>query len=804
MPRKRAQGPAQPDAAGSHLGRDLYTAAVADLDDVFYSGSDNEDYESPEEREQRLIAAAQRFLLNGKPYIMSSHLNGPFEASSGWTNPWSRKSHRAPAAGRKSKSGCMTPREPAVKPTQQHTTGAKKTKETHLPTPESLSSAHNVCSGPLSSNDRIKKWQRTVVPPDANDMSLGASPSISQSQPGKRKLDKEPTLWERRKRSKPLTQVPEEIRTPASRYDRPQSSQRTKGSLHSKERAERREDKDSNDELMITSPTPFRKHNSNRLRTPSVPAKRSPVKEVFSSQHNESEDELGTPTSKGQKPAAPVTPASSELSAPPTDITRRHLPQSETESLSESEECSTTEDSPSPIQTSTPMKRAQDTELRRPTTPNTPTMHHASESEDESSSDDDDMSIISDSRMRALSVELNGPKETKPPRRSTRLRAEADIPVASIIVVTQSSDESGSESTESENIDGSAETECESEAAGDIEMGTGSSPQKISESLSSEVDGCSPAVDSRDNQTTSSTRQPLGALDTNELNKPVENPKAATRSSSSTFSEARTSPVSDDSARPAIKPQQSSLRLSPNRNVPEYPSSMATVTRPQTPTATVWKTPVKTSNMRSLEIEKPAPEPYIPSFASFMSPSPKRVRPQRTWPSNRPRKTVSWAPLPDGKDAGNFGSEPSASVIGLAHGDCCEDVVRSGDTSRPSRRMASPPPDSEAVDSAIEEGQSLGLLFTRLNGKEERRPMAPLAVESCEPMQVDEIPGQAMSDDKKVSGSEGLVATAAAPSGSNEDAWLDTIMDNVENELATHAWDEPVTSQANEGLAFGF
>lgn len=790
------QSPAHPDAAGSHLGRDLYTAAVADPDDVFYSGSDNEDYESPEEREQRLIAAAQRFLLNGKPYIMSSHLNGPFEAGSGWTNPWSRKSKRAPAGGRRSKSGCTTPREPAVKPTQQRATNAKKTKETHLPTPESLSSTHNVCSEPLSSNDRIKKWQRTVVPPDANDMSLGASPSISQSQPGKRKLDEEPTLWERRKRSKPLTQAIEETRTPTTRHDQLQSSQRTKGSLHSKERAERREDKDSNDELMVTSPTPFRNHNSSRPRTPSFPAKRSSAKDVFSSQHNDSEDELGTPTSKGPQPVAPVTPTSSELSAPPTDMTHHHLPRSEPESLSESEECSTADDSPSTIRTGTPKKRAQDTELRNPITPKTPTMQHASESEDESSSDDD-MSMISDSRMRALSVELNGPEETKSPRRSQRLRADANIPLASIIVATQSSDESDTESLASETTGDSTQAESESKAESNIEMGAGSSPQKRNESLSSEDNGCSPAVNSRDNQPTSSTRQPLGALDTNELNKPVGSPKAATRSSSSVF------PVSDGSSGSPIKPQQSSPVLPPNRKVPESPSKMGTVVRPETPTAAVWKTPVKTSNVRTLGLEKPAPEPYIPSFASFMSPSPKRVRPERRWPSNRLRKTVSWAPLPDDKDAGSFESEPSASVIELAHEDCCEDVVRSGDLSRSSRRMASPPPDSEVVDSAIEEGQSLGLLFTRLNGKEERRQMAPVSLEAFEPMQVDEIPNQTVSHDK-MSDSQGLVPTAAAPSASNEDAWLDMIMNNVETELATNAWDEPEPCQANEETVFGF
>jgi hypothetical protein len=118
--------------------------------------------------------------------------------------------------------------------------------------------------------------------------------------------------------------------------------------------------------------------------------------------------------------------------------------------------------------------------------------------------------------------------------------------------------------------------------------------------------------------------------------------------------------------------------------------------------------------------------------------------------------------------------------------------------------MVSPPPDSEAVDAAIEEGQSLGLLFTRLNGKEERRLMAPLALESCDPMQVDEIPSQAVSADKEVSDSQGLVATAPPPSASSEDAWLDMIMNNVENELATHAWDETETSQANEEMTFGF
>lgn len=59
-----------------------------DTDEVLYSGSDDDYYESPAERQRRCAIQARRY-LEGKPVtILSAQLKGPFDQESGWTNPW--------------------------------------------------------------------------------------------------------------------------------------------------------------------------------------------------------------------------------------------------------------------------------------------------------------------------------------------------------------------------------------------------------------------------------------------------------------------------------------------------------------------------------------------------------------------------------------------------------------------------------------------------------------------------------------------------------------------------------------------
>ncbi|KAK4101863.1 hypothetical protein N658DRAFT_495795 [Parathielavia hyrcaniae] len=85
----------------------IYCEAPPDSDGVLYSGSDDDEYNSPSERRLRYETQARRF-LKGKPvFLLSASLRGPFDRKSGWVNPWRSKSasrakrvqkNRAPAA----------------------------------------------------------------------------------------------------------------------------------------------------------------------------------------------------------------------------------------------------------------------------------------------------------------------------------------------------------------------------------------------------------------------------------------------------------------------------------------------------------------------------------------------------------------------------------------------------------------------------------------------------------------------------------------------------------------------------------
>jgi hypothetical protein len=61
-------------------------------DDIIVLGSDAEDSPTTKaERERRRAAIGQRYLQGHVPYIQSACLRGPFDAKSGWINPWKRQ-----------------------------------------------------------------------------------------------------------------------------------------------------------------------------------------------------------------------------------------------------------------------------------------------------------------------------------------------------------------------------------------------------------------------------------------------------------------------------------------------------------------------------------------------------------------------------------------------------------------------------------------------------------------------------------------------------------------------------------------
>ncbi|KAH8906547.1 hypothetical protein BR93DRAFT_927382 [Coniochaeta sp. PMI_546] len=63
-----------------------------DADEVLYSGSDDDYYDSPTERRRQYEIQKQRFLQGRSLTIISAQLRGPFTKQSGWKNPWLGKS----------------------------------------------------------------------------------------------------------------------------------------------------------------------------------------------------------------------------------------------------------------------------------------------------------------------------------------------------------------------------------------------------------------------------------------------------------------------------------------------------------------------------------------------------------------------------------------------------------------------------------------------------------------------------------------------------------------------------------------
>lgn len=62
--------------------------AAIDVDEILCSGSDDDYYDSPNERQRQYEIQKQRFLQGKSLTIVSAQLRGPFTKESGWQNPW--------------------------------------------------------------------------------------------------------------------------------------------------------------------------------------------------------------------------------------------------------------------------------------------------------------------------------------------------------------------------------------------------------------------------------------------------------------------------------------------------------------------------------------------------------------------------------------------------------------------------------------------------------------------------------------------------------------------------------------------
>ncbi|KAM0285806.1 hypothetical protein ACHAQH_001268 [Verticillium albo-atrum] len=149
----------------------------ADPAEVLYKGSDDEDYPHPSFRKYKYEAAAVKFLEGKKPFILSATLRGPFDHTSGWTNPWRSKgrSTRRSTSSRTPSSGATDygiSQSAAKLRSIRHSIEDSFTKKAtalassscHLPSPESLDRA---IQHPYLDDDELVKlesWRSRVEP----------------------------------------------------------------------------------------------------------------------------------------------------------------------------------------------------------------------------------------------------------------------------------------------------------------------------------------------------------------------------------------------------------------------------------------------------------------------------------------------------------------------------------------------------------------------------------------------------------------------------------------------------------------
>ncbi|KAF3067835.1 hypothetical protein CFAM422_008444 [Trichoderma lentiforme] len=126
----------------------IYCEAVFPPQDIYYEGSEDEDYDDAEARRLRYEAAGRQFLAGRVPMLLSATLKGPFDEESGWVNPWRSKNRTANSQRRPESQPVGSQyslRRPAASasasPVAQKQAMALKNAECALPSPESLKQA---------------------------------------------------------------------------------------------------------------------------------------------------------------------------------------------------------------------------------------------------------------------------------------------------------------------------------------------------------------------------------------------------------------------------------------------------------------------------------------------------------------------------------------------------------------------------------------------------------------------------------------------------------------------------------------
>ncbi|KAL6789765.1 hypothetical protein J3E68DRAFT_412317 [Trichoderma sp. SZMC 28012] len=127
----------------------IYCEAVFPPQDIYYEGSEDEDYDDAEARRLRYEAAGRQFLAGRVPMLLSATLKGPFDEESGWVNPWRSKNRTANSQRRPESQPAGSQyslRRPAASASaspvaQRQAIEVLKNAECTLPSPESLKQA---------------------------------------------------------------------------------------------------------------------------------------------------------------------------------------------------------------------------------------------------------------------------------------------------------------------------------------------------------------------------------------------------------------------------------------------------------------------------------------------------------------------------------------------------------------------------------------------------------------------------------------------------------------------------------------
>ncbi|KAM3455079.1 hypothetical protein MY3296_002649 [Beauveria thailandica] len=172
----------------------IYCESKCPDEDVYYSGSDDDQYENSRERKRRYELAGQRFLAGSAPRLFSASLTGPFESSQGWKNPWVSKTQARISRQPDLQIARAAKGSSSIKSRKRHikhlgTEGGFDGSECHLPSPQSLKTASLLSEPhPYLENEElqtVQAWRHGI--PASEPAVQEPTPSVTDVHPPKRK-----------------------------------------------------------------------------------------------------------------------------------------------------------------------------------------------------------------------------------------------------------------------------------------------------------------------------------------------------------------------------------------------------------------------------------------------------------------------------------------------------------------------------------------------------------------------------------------------------------------------------------------